>query len=268
MIQKTLQAAASLVCDNPPAKRPPARFLINSCKPPNQPNRTRDNNLEGPLPQDLGWSWKRTTDLDLANNGLTGTLPESWASLDKLEMLDLSHNKLTGTVPPGWSSLLYHAKTVFLAHNQLWGALPAEWGRAAAGSGGFDRFDVRGNRKLEGCVPNGMERFVHSAAPFASIYFQGTAVTALCSNPGGAAKQPDPQEAPALARGGGAARPPAGAPASAPAPNGGGFASLTDASGNALSGNPAPTPAPPPPSSDPVGGGFLRIFGRRMLGLF
>lgn len=56
-----------------------------------------------------------------------------------------------------------------------------EWGAATAGAKEFWRFDVRNNVRLRGCLPGGMERFIHNAAPFASVFFGGTLVNRTCT---------------------------------------------------------------------------------------
>jgi hypothetical protein len=43
--------------------------------------------------------------LDVSNNALNGTLPNSWVSLRKLEQLDLSSNALVSPIPEAWPYL-------------------------------------------------------------------------------------------------------------------------------------------------------------------
>lgn len=110
----------------------------------------------------------------------TGTLPAAWSNLPALETLDLSHNLITGSLPKEWSRLLGRAKTIFLARNRLSGSIPQEWGSATGGSKEFYRFDVRQNRRLDGCLPRGMERFAYTTNPFSSLYFDGTGIGSVC----------------------------------------------------------------------------------------
>lgn len=116
----------------------------------------------------------------MARNNLTGTLPPSWGDMPRLERLDVSYNRIAGTVPEAWAKMFPHARSLFLTRNRLRGSLPAKWGAAVAGSKDFWRFDVRNNVHLRGCMPAGMERFTHSSAPFASVYFGGTLINRTC----------------------------------------------------------------------------------------
>ena len=51
-----------------------------------------------------GGTPSRVTELDLASESLTGTIPAGLGRLFELTTLDLSGNQLTGTIPPelGW----------------------------------------------------------------------------------------------------------------------------------------------------------------------
>lgn len=140
----------------------------------------RGNQLTGALPKEFGWAWKATAEFDAARNNLTGALPGEWGALARLERLDLSYNAIGGSLPPAWAPLLPKVKSLFLTRNKLRGSIPGEWGAATAGARDFWRFDVRNNVRLKGCLPKGMERFLASAEPFASVYLGGTLVNRTC----------------------------------------------------------------------------------------
>ena len=75
--------------------------------------------------------------LMLANNTLTGAMPDSWSSpatFTHLQALDLSHNSLSGQLPAAWAApgAFPNLTSLLLSDNSLRGSLPAEWGQAAA----------------------------------------------------------------------------------------------------------------------------------------
>ena len=73
----------------------------------------------------------RVTRLDLADNQLTGSIPDELGSLSSLEVLDLNDNQLTGEIPPELGSLsnLTH---LYLHDNQLSGEIPAGLGNLSS----------------------------------------------------------------------------------------------------------------------------------------
>jgi hypothetical protein len=80
--------------------------------------------LAGRIPPDLALLTD-LTDLDLADNSLTGPLPSSLGdnNLTALSFLELSKNKMTGTLPLSWTSL--SALTgLWVFHNDLTGPFP------------------------------------------------------------------------------------------------------------------------------------------------
>eukprot|EP00658_Telonema_sp_P-2_P077502 TRINITY_DN7027_c0_g2_i7.p1 TRINITY_DN7027_c0_g2~~TRINITY_DN7027_c0_g2_i7.p1 ORF type:complete len:192 (-),score=22.10 TRINITY_DN7027_c0_g2_i7:160-735(-) len=76
-------------------------------------------------------STPRVTALDLANNGLSGTVPDSLGSLAALQSLDLDSNSLSGTVPDSLGSLAA-LQSLYLATNALSGTVPDSLGSLAA----------------------------------------------------------------------------------------------------------------------------------------
>jgi hypothetical protein len=143
--------------------------------------RRRGNKLTGSLPAAFGKRWTATKELDIARNNFKGALPRAWGNMTSLVRLDLSRNALSGGVPGEWAALLPRVRAISLKRNRLRGLLPAAWGPATAGSKTFYIFDARRNRGLAGCVPAGMERFLHKEEPFASIWFDGTGIGTACS---------------------------------------------------------------------------------------
>ena len=80
------------------------------------------NNLQGPLPDELGQLGDLTV-LNLGGNHLSGGIPLSIGQLTFLEALNLERNQLTGTIPPEIEHL-ENLETLNLAGNQLSGNLP------------------------------------------------------------------------------------------------------------------------------------------------
>ena len=78
----------------------------------------------GVTTDDEGW----VTELDLADNGLTGAVPEELGQLDSLRSLDLSGNQLAGTIPEALGQL-ENLDTLYLAANQLTGPIPEALGQ-------------------------------------------------------------------------------------------------------------------------------------------
>ena len=66
---------------------------------------------------------ERVTELDLASESLSGTIPASLGNLFELTELDLSNNSLTGSIPDeiGW---LHNLDTLRLSGNSLTGCIP------------------------------------------------------------------------------------------------------------------------------------------------
>ncbi|KAK9831310.1 hypothetical protein WJX81_001003 [Elliptochloris bilobata] len=91
------------------------------------------------------------TDLQLARNRFSGSVPAQWASLAALQRLNLSYNSLSWSLPQAWSRMpaltsldlssnrfnsnlpdlwgnMSSLHTLLLANNSLQGTLPALWG--------------------------------------------------------------------------------------------------------------------------------------------
>ena len=72
----------------------------------------------------------RVTDLDLANNQLTGEIPAELAQLSQLQVLWLGFNQLTGEIPVELAQLS-QLQVLTLDNNQLTGEIPVELGDLA-----------------------------------------------------------------------------------------------------------------------------------------
>eukprot|EP00775_Hariotina_reticulata_P011533 gene11533-11676_t len=86
-----------------------------------------DNALTGTLP-----AWVPTVltpaspYLDMTRNQFSGSLPVTWSG--NFGTLRLSNNLLTGTIPNSWASLVYNSVKVDVTNNKLNGSLGAGWG--------------------------------------------------------------------------------------------------------------------------------------------
>ncbi|CAM9357319.1 unnamed protein product, partial [Ectocarpus sp. 6 AP-2014] len=88
--------------------------------------RLNNNNLTGPIPSELGHLsvLKR---LNLSGNQLSGHIPKELGALSKLQWLELRNNKLTGNIPPELGDLR-QLQTLYLNSNRLTGPIPKELG--------------------------------------------------------------------------------------------------------------------------------------------
>ncbi|XP_057801181.1 receptor-like protein 48 [Salvia miltiorrhiza] len=57
------------------------------------------NHFRQPIPVDIGYFVSFTLFFSIANNNLTGTIPQSLCNATYLQVLDLSHNNLNGSIP-------------------------------------------------------------------------------------------------------------------------------------------------------------------------
>ena len=113
------------------------------------------SNLGGSLPTELG-KLTNLTDLDLAYNQLTGSLPTTWGTtthpLPKLQKLRLGENQLRGSLPASLGQLpkLTHLE---LYKNLLSSAIPATWGTSTHPFAELDTLSLYENG-LTGTVPD------------------------------------------------------------------------------------------------------------------
>jgi Leucine-rich repeat (LRR) protein len=64
-----------------------------------------NNKLTGSVPEEFG-KLKKLTDLRLNRNQLTGTIPVSLLDAESLQVLRLDYNRLSGTIPAGLAKRL------------------------------------------------------------------------------------------------------------------------------------------------------------------
>ena len=127
-----------------------------------------DNNLQGSIPTELGNLSSSLAVLELSNQGyetvdfvdgrpaivrkggLTGTIPTSFADLDKLQVLSLEDNQLTGTIPSGLDSVTA-MEVLHLQNNQLSGPIPSGLGSLTK----LKELKLSGNQFIGG-IPSGL----------------------------------------------------------------------------------------------------------------
>ncbi len=81
------------------------------------------NNLEGPLPNELG-KMTELTKFNFANNKLSGHLPDSLVNLVHLRFMGLQKNRMSGEIP-AWIDQLTSLTLLVLAQNNFSGEIPA-----------------------------------------------------------------------------------------------------------------------------------------------
>lgn len=89
------------------------------------------NDMNGPLPTELGSLTNLTQLIVTDAKGVTGPIPTSLARLSELDELNLSGLGLTGTIPPELAQL-DKLTGLFLSDLQLSGSIPPEFGDFAA----------------------------------------------------------------------------------------------------------------------------------------
>ena len=89
------------------------------------------NDMNGPLPSELGSLTNLTQLIVTDAKGVTGPIPTSLARLSELDELNLSGLGLTGTIPPELAQL-DKLTGLFLSDLQLSGSIPPEFGDFAA----------------------------------------------------------------------------------------------------------------------------------------
>ena len=88
--------------------------------------RLADNGLTGSIPTELG-SLGALQWLDLSLNELSGSIPRAIESLTSLYLLNLSRNALSGSVPQ-WFGNMSSLLALYLSANELTGGIPDELG--------------------------------------------------------------------------------------------------------------------------------------------
>ncbi|XP_027775251.1 receptor-like protein 35 [Solanum pennellii] len=80
------------------------------------------NNFSNSIPLDIGKSLGFASFFSVANNGITGIIPESICNVSYLQVLDFSNNALSGTIPPCLLDNVFGV--VNLGNNKLNGVIP------------------------------------------------------------------------------------------------------------------------------------------------
>ncbi len=109
----------------------------------------QDNGLTGTIPADLGGLTALTV-LYLFDNTLSGTIPAELGSLSNLEYLYLNSNSLSGTIPVELGNLSSLIELI-LSGNELSGAIPSELGNLSNLS-----FLILFTNTLSGNIPNSL----------------------------------------------------------------------------------------------------------------
>nr|AAP20228.1 resistance protein SlVe1 precursor [Solanum lycopersicoides]AAP20229.1 resistance protein SlVe1 precursor [Solanum lycopersicoides] len=109
------------------------------------------NNSNNSIPLDIGKSLGFASFFSVANNGITGIIPESICDVSYLQILDFSNNALSGTIPP---CLLEYSTTLGvlnLGNNRLHGVIPDSFPIDCA----LNTLDLSEN-KLQGRLPKSL----------------------------------------------------------------------------------------------------------------
>ncbi|XP_037418174.1 probably inactive leucine-rich repeat receptor-like protein kinase At5g48380 [Triticum dicoccoides] len=82
-----------------------------------------NNNLSGPIPQEISREMPYLTFLDLSYNSFSGSIPQNISNMTYLNLLNLQHNQLSGQIPPQFD-LLTRLIAFNVAENLLSGPIP------------------------------------------------------------------------------------------------------------------------------------------------
>jgi Leucine-rich repeat (LRR) protein len=108
-----------------------------------------NNQLDGSIPDSLGTAGQLSF-LNLTNNKFAGELPATIGSIDYIQTLYLSRNQLSGNIPVGiWR--LKHLGGLFLSDNQLTGTIPDAVGKLSE-----LRQLILNNNQLSGSIPDSL----------------------------------------------------------------------------------------------------------------
>ncbi len=95
---------------------------------------------------------ERVTELKMATNGLSGSIPPELGRLSHLQKLSIGGNQLSGAIPDAIGRLT-HLKELVLANNQLSGRIPTELSRLIR----LERLSLS-NNQLSGSIPSELSR--------------------------------------------------------------------------------------------------------------
>lgn len=105
------------------------------------------NRLSGRIPFELG-NLREVVGINLSGNSFTGSIPQSIGNCSKLQSLDLSDNQLSGTLPETLSLLQNLNHSLNCSHNDIEGLIPGSLGSLPK----LTRLDLSHN-KLTGPIP-------------------------------------------------------------------------------------------------------------------
>jgi len=106
-----------------------------------------DNKVTGPIPENWG-DLIYLTKFSFRNNSFTGSIPESVGKLESVFHMDFSDNQLTGTIPESLGNLK-HLQFFCARFNNLEGYVPESF----RGLKKLTTFELSGNAGLKGYVP-------------------------------------------------------------------------------------------------------------------
>ena len=110
-----------------------------------------NDGLDGSIPSEMGRLFGLTR-LDLSGNRLTGGIPSELGELTGLQSLSLGDNELTGGIPSELGGLT-GLQTLYLANNALTGEIPPQLGELSA----MQTLSLNGNQ-LTGGIPSELGR--------------------------------------------------------------------------------------------------------------
>ncbi|MDH3246541.1 MAG: hypothetical protein OEM26_18115, partial [Saprospiraceae bacterium] len=113
-----------------------------------------NNGLTGTLPPDIGLLTE-LREVDLVNNTVSGSIPLEIGNLTLLNRLDLSRNGFSGLIPVELGNLL-SLSTLNLRFNNLSGNIPEEIGDISN-----LQFLILGNNQLDGTIPNSFQNLTN-----------------------------------------------------------------------------------------------------------
>ncbi|KAI9153688.1 hypothetical protein LWI28_015009 [Acer negundo] len=115
------------------------------------------NLLQGkiPFPDDIGNSPCMMSFFSVANNKLTGVIPESLCNATMLEVLDLSSNNLSGRIPTCLIEEGENLGVLNVRRNSLYGTIPDRFPGKFPGNCGLKMLTMNGNQ-LEGLLPKSL----------------------------------------------------------------------------------------------------------------
>ncbi|KAJ8769560.1 hypothetical protein K2173_005163 [Erythroxylum novogranatense] len=110
-----------------------------------------NNQLYGPVPNDISKIITFVTTLDLSSNNFSGPIPVDLANCSYLNVLKLDHNRFSGNIPPQLG-LLDRLKTFSVANNLLTGPVPNFNSNSSFGADSYANNPGLCGKPLEDCT--------------------------------------------------------------------------------------------------------------------